>query len=113
MPDFKLLGPMEMVDDRGQPHIPVGPKIRQVLALLALNAGKVVEVDLLIHELWSENEPKDVVKTLQTHIYHLRRILLRMGPAVAQLVVTRAPGYLLRADPGRVDALVFPLLVQR
>jgi DNA-binding SARP family transcriptional activator len=113
MPDFKLLGPMEMVDDRGQLHIPVGPKVRQVLALLALNAGKVVDVDLFIRELWSENEPKDAVKTLQTHIYHLRRILLRMGPAVAQLVVTRAPGYLLRADPGRVDALVFPRLVER
>jgi DNA-binding SARP family transcriptional activator len=86
MPDFKLLGPMEMVDDRGNSHIPAGPKVRQVLALLALNAGKIVAVDLFIRELWSENEPKDAAKTLQTHIYHLRRILLGMGPAVARLV---------------------------
>ncbi|GAA0440053.1 SARP family transcriptional regulator [Acrocarpospora corrugata] len=107
MPDFKLLGPTEVLDGDGHSRTPGGPKLRQVLALLALNAGKVVSVDVLVTELWGEVTRKSEIKTLQTHIYHLRRAL------GGGLVDTRAPGYTLRADPGRVDALIFPRLVDR
>ncbi|WP_424529413.1 AfsR/SARP family transcriptional regulator [Sphaerisporangium viridialbum] len=112
MPDFKLLGPIEVLDERDRPFTPSGPKVRQVLSLLALNPGKIVDVNLFVNELWGEEAPKDQLNTLQTHIYHLRRILDRVGPPAGRLVVTRAPGYLLRVDPQRVDALVFPRLVE-
>ncbi|GAA0974201.1 AfsR/SARP family transcriptional regulator [Acrocarpospora macrocephala] len=107
MPDFKLLGPTEVLDGDGHSHTPGGPKLRQVLALLALNAGKVVSVDVFVTELWGEVAKKAEIKTLQTHIYHLRQVL------AGGIVATQAPGYALRVDPHRVDALVFPRLVDR
>ena len=49
--EFRLLGPLEVVD--GDEPFPIGgPKQRTVLALLALNANRVVTVDRLIDALW-------------------------------------------------------------
>lgn len=108
MLDFKLLGPIEVREEHSRTMALRGPKIRQVIALLALNAEKVVPVDQFIDELWDTRIPKDALKTLQTHIYYLRRML---GPR-AGLVATRARGYALHVERERVDALVFSGAVQ-
>lgn len=54
---------------------PDAPKQRQVLALLALNPGRVVPVPTLIEELWSDQPPRSAAATLQTYIFHLRNRL--------------------------------------
>jgi DNA-binding SARP family transcriptional activator len=74
------------------------PKQRQVLALLALNAGRVVTVPTLIEELWGERPPRSYATTLQTYILQLRNALsaaVAGDPAARQLLSTRHSGYLL------------------
>ncbi|MGW7594626.1 AfsR/SARP family transcriptional regulator, partial [Streptomyces rubiginosohelvolus] len=38
--------------------VPTAPKPRQVLALLALNAGRLVPAALLVEELWGAHPPR-------------------------------------------------------
>ena len=104
MLDFRLLGPLEVVDG-DTPRALGGQKQRALLALLLLNAGKVVSTDRLIDELWAGEPPRTAATSLQNMISALRRLLGR------EHVVTRAPGYVLDVDPrqvdvGRLEALV-------
>jgi hypothetical protein len=50
-------------------------KQREVLALLALNAGRIVTVSTVIEELWGDHPPRSSATTLQTYIFHLRSSL--------------------------------------
>ncbi|MEV5985417.1 AfsR/SARP family transcriptional regulator [Streptomyces sp. NPDC052051] len=53
---------------------PTAPKVRQVLALLALRANTTVSPHLLMEELWEEHPPSSAATTLQTYIYQLRKL---------------------------------------
>jgi len=54
---------------------PRAAKQRQVLALLALNTGRVVSVATLTEELWDDRPPRSSAATVQTYIFYLRRRL--------------------------------------
>src|SRR5690242_6178329 len=69
-----LLGPLS-AHLNGKPVTPTAAKQRQVLALLALNAGQVVTVPTLIEELWGDSPPRSYSTTLQTYILQLRNAL--------------------------------------
>lgn len=98
--DFRLLGPLEVRSQRRA--LPLGgPKQRAVLAMLLLHAGEVVSTDRLVDELWGERPPKTVEAYIQNCISRLRSVLGR------DAIETRPPGYLLRADPGDIDAVRF------
>jgi DNA-binding SARP family transcriptional activator len=79
---------------------------RAALALLALNAGKVVSTDRLVEELWGDCAPANPMNSVQSHISQLRRLL------GSDRIVTRSPGYLFDLDPDDVDALRFERLVK-
>ena len=79
-----------------------------LLAILLLSANEVVSSDRLIDELWGEHSPESGRTALQVRVSQLRKAL---GPAGAQLV-TRAPGYVLRVDPGQLDLDRFERLVR-
>ena len=96
MTEFRILGPLDVEDDRG-PLVLGGKKQRAVLALLLLNAGRVVSTDHLIDALWGESPPKTAATSLQNLVVQLRRLV------GAETLVTRPPGYLLRVDPDRID----------
>jgi DNA-binding SARP family transcriptional activator len=107
MTKFMILGPMTIVSQDCD-MAPIAPKLRQVLALLALNASQVVHIDLLIEELWGASPPRSAVTTAQTYIHQLRKIaLLTRTDTPGSLIVTKAPGYILRIDPKQVDMFVF------
>ena len=53
----RLLGSMEVVDDDGSPVPVQGAKLRALLAMLALECGRVVSTDRLIDELWRDDRP--------------------------------------------------------
>ncbi len=87
-----LLGPLDV--RQGPTRLSVGgPKARAVLAMLALEPGRVVSASKLIDGIWGEDAPAGAQATLQVHVSNLRKAL---GPGV---VITRPPGYLL--DPAR------------
>ena len=102
---MKLLGPLEVVVD-GRPIELRRKKERALLALLALRAGEVVSTDRLLDDLWGERPPKTAVGSLQNLVSGLRKVL---GP---ELLVTRAPGYVLELDRQLVDAHRFERAVR-
>ncbi|HEY2577494.1 MAG TPA: AfsR/SARP family transcriptional regulator [Streptosporangiaceae bacterium] len=62
------------------PVTPQAAKQRQVLALLAINAGRVVTVSTLMEELWGDRPPRSATATLQTYIFQLRKRLTGDAP---------------------------------
>lgn len=108
---FRLLGPVEIVRD-GDDLSPTAPKIRQLLAMLLLRANKIVNIDTIIRELWSDEPPRSVRTTMQTYVYQLRRMIEREGlaPDGDGMLQTRAPGYLLAVDPELIDVFLFQRL---
>ncbi|MFC8275149.1 BTAD domain-containing putative transcriptional regulator [Streptomyces sp. NPDC057271] len=104
-----LLGPLSLHLDGAQVTASA-PKQRQVLALLALNAGRIVTVPALIEELWGDRPPRSHATTLQTYILQLRNALAAADaerPGVRQILSTRHNGYLLEGDACTTDVSVF------
>ena len=95
--EFRLLGPLEVVDGERQVALG-GAKQRSVLALLLLARGRPVPTDVLIEEIWNGDAPETARKSVQGYVSALRAAL---GDGRIQ---TLERGYALRVDPGEVDA---------
>ena len=92
--DFSILGPVEATAQDGALSLG-GPRQRALLAYLLLHANRVVAADQLASELW-EAPPRDAHAALQNQVSRLRK-------ALGERLVTHAPGYLLRVEPGELD----------
>jgi predicted ATPase/DNA-binding SARP family transcriptional activator len=93
-----LLGELEVVDDEGRVVAVSGAKLRSLLAILALQVGRVVPAEHLIEALWGDNPPAEVRNGLQGLASKLRRAL-----GSADRVVMRGDGYALELAPDDVD----------
>jgi DNA-binding SARP family transcriptional activator/tetratricopeptide (TPR) repeat protein len=93
--EFRILGPLEVLPD-GRP-LDLGAQKRVLLALLVLDANRVVPSERLIDALWDEDPPETARKALQVHVSQLRKLLGR------DRIATAAPGYRLRVEPGELD----------
>ena len=82
-------------------------KQRTLLALLLLHANDPVPRDRLIEELWGVKQPQTAATALQVHVSQLRKALGR------DLIVKRAPGYLIRVADGGLDLECFEQTVVR
>lgn len=107
-----LLGPVEVRID-GSPVDLGGPQQRAVVAHLALEAGHVVSVERLIDRLWGDDPPRTPLGTLQSYVSRLRRAVepRRATGAAPELLVSEAPGYVLRVGAEQVDVHRFRALV--
>ena len=106
MLDFRILGPLEVLD--AERPVPLGGrKQRALLAILLLRAGEVVSTDRLVDQLWGERPPRTATTSLHILVSQLRKVL------GAEVVATRPPGYVLRVDPSQVDVQRFELLAGR
>ncbi|GEC08102.1 hypothetical protein SSP24_57570 [Streptomyces spinoverrucosus] len=112
---ISLLGPFEITTDDGRTFAPNAPKLCRLLTVLALQPREAVATGTLIRELWGEDAPAGATRTLQTHIYHARRMLTDMQVTAAerQLLATQAPGYRIDVEDDEVDVCRFERLVQR
>ena len=111
---IELLGPFTVSLSRWT-ATPSAAKQRQILALLALNAGRVVTVATLAQELWGDAPPRSSATTLQTYILHLRNRLAGAGPGGREaraLLSTRYSGYLLEALSCATDVEEFERLAR-
>ena len=106
--DFRILGSLEAVGSAGAVDLG-SPKQRALLAVLVLHLGEIVPVDGLIDALWPDGPPRTAAHSIQIYVSELRRVLTASG--AADLIVTRQPGYVLRAPDDAVDARVFDRLV--
>ena len=86
-----------------------GPRQRAVLALLLLEANRVVSMDRLAEDVWGGDPPEGWATTVQTYIFHLRRALEpdRARGVAGGVLVTRGRGYLLSVDRAHLDAAQF------
>ncbi|WP_107764281.1 BTAD domain-containing putative transcriptional regulator [Nocardioides terrigena] len=90
-----LLGPVQVrVDD--QVVAAGGPKLRAIVAMLALAGGRTVSVDDLLDGVWGENLPATARNTLQYHVAVLRKTLTAHG--AGGRLTTRDPGYALTVE---------------
>jgi predicted ATPase/DNA-binding SARP family transcriptional activator len=103
--ELRFLGPVQAVR-AGRDVALGGPRQRAVLALLALDAGRVVPASRLAEELWLGRPPLGAAKTLRSYVSRLRSAL---APEVA--VVPRGGGYALSVGPSQVDVGRFEALV--
>ena len=104
MAEFRILGPLE-VSVGGEPLPLTGQKQRALLALLLLEANRVVSTDRLVDALWGDQPPRTAATSLQNFISQLRKAL---GP---ETLVTKPPGYLLRIESEELDLERFRRLV--
>ena len=108
---FHALGPMRVTKGMNLDP-PRAPRLRQVLALLAVADGNRVTYEELVTELWGETPPKSAVATIQTFVYQLRSAAVRHGWVGAEedLVVTCPRGYQLAIRPDQTDVHEFAKL---
>ena len=111
---LRVLGEVEAIGPHGT-FAPGRSRPGALLALLTLNAGRMMSADRLLEEVWpNESEPGNP-KRLHVNIMRLRQGLGRTAPHsdVAALIRTRACGYALEIERDRVDAFRFERLMQR
>ncbi|MFJ6675756.1 BTAD domain-containing putative transcriptional regulator [Actinosynnema sp. NPDC091369] len=110
MVSFRVLGPVEAVNERGPTDLK-GPRHRAVLARLLVAGGRVVPVTRLVDDLWDGDAPDGAVGAVQTFVGALRKALEPDRPprTPSRLLVTVPPGYALRAED--VDARRFEAAV--
>lgn len=100
--EIALLGPLELRTGGGHIVPVAGARLRALLLLLALDAGRVVSADRLVDGIWADDPPAAAGNALQALVSRLRR---------AGLTVEAVPGgYRLALDPDAVDAHRFTRL---
>jgi len=102
--EFRLLGPLEVVDGDRTLALGAGQQ-RALFAMLLLHANEVVSADRLIDALWGAAPPATAAKTVQVYVSRLRKVL---GDG---RLVTLAPGYALRVERSEIDLGRFEQLV--
>ncbi|SMC62556.1 BTAD domain-containing putative transcriptional regulator [Kibdelosporangium aridum] len=104
---FGILGSVEILSAQGEPLPLGGPRQRALLALLLLDAGRVVTVERLLDGLYGDDPPSGATSALQSQVSRLRRSLpegmLEFHPG----------GYRIAADPQAVDVHQFERLAKQ
>jgi DNA-binding SARP family transcriptional activator/Flp pilus assembly protein TadD len=106
--EFCLLGPVAVRCDGVSVPVPRGRQ-RAVLAVLLLNAGRVVSVGEITETLWGHAPLPSAPATIRNYVKRLRHVL---GDADQDRIVTRSPGYMIRVDPGELDVTRFERLLE-
>jgi DNA-binding SARP family transcriptional activator/tetratricopeptide (TPR) repeat protein len=106
---FRLLGPVEVLAD-GQ-VVDIGPaRQRCVLAVLLIDANRVVSADQLIERVWGNDRlPRRPRNAVQMYVSMLRRALTEIGELT---ILRRADGYVARVDEQLVDMHDFRKLIE-
>ncbi|WP_410587705.1 BTAD domain-containing putative transcriptional regulator [Amycolatopsis sp. lyj-23] len=101
MAHFGVLGPLAVEGPPGHWVALRGERQRTLLAVLLLNAGRPVPVDVLVEALWPDGPPKSATSNLHTYLSRLREridgLRVEHGP----------PGYRLHVEPEELDLLAF------
>ncbi|HJQ49257.1 MAG TPA: BTAD domain-containing putative transcriptional regulator [Gaiellaceae bacterium] len=98
--EFRILGPLEVVED-GNPVALGTLKERLVLGVLLLHANEFVSRERLIDDLWGAAPPATARKAVNVYISKLRQALTRDGH---DPIATADGGYRLLVDSDLLDA---------
>ena len=100
--EIRLLGPFEALVDGRRAEV-TGPKRPALLALLALDGGRIVPVEVLVDALWGAEVPAAPRNAVQHHVSRLRAAL------GADSIAAAPDGYALAS--ATVDAVQFEELL--
>lgn len=102
---YRILGTTQALRPDGS-TVPVGgARLRALLTVLAMRAGRTVPAGLLVDEVWDGDPPADASGALQALVGRLRRVL------GAEAVVSEEGGYRLAASADDIDVHRFERLV--
>ena len=102
---FGLLGPVDVRVD-GRPVALGGPHAQAVIAVLLLDANRVVPLSRVVDAAWGDVPPPSAQIQARNRVSALRRILRDAG-ADPELIGTRGSGYVVNVDEGALDVDVF------
>jgi DNA-binding SARP family transcriptional activator/tetratricopeptide (TPR) repeat protein len=111
---IRLFGQIEVW--AGAERLSAGPAQQSaVLAALAVDAGRVVPVDVLVERVWGAQAPEGARRTLHSYIARLRRLTERIdGSAYGPARLDRQTGgYVLDIGRDLVDLHLFRHLVEQ
>jgi DNA-binding SARP family transcriptional activator len=108
--EFGLLGSVEVCLD-GRPIAIGHARQRAVLAVLLLDLGRAVPLEVLVDRVWGEHPPKSLRNTVYGYVARLRA-LIGAGQDRYVTLVRHPGGYLLRAGADQVDVFWFRRLVR-
>jgi predicted ATPase/DNA-binding SARP family transcriptional activator len=94
---YRILGTAQAFRPDGSPVAVGGARLRALLTVLALRAGRTVPVRTLVDEVWDGDPPADASGALQALVGRLRRAL------GADAIASVEGGYRLTASPDDVD----------
>ncbi|MFJ4913385.1 AfsR/SARP family transcriptional regulator [Streptomyces sp. NPDC088726] len=101
---YSILGTTQALRDDGTAVAVGGARLRALLTVLALRAGRTVPAAVLVDEVWDGDPPADAPGALQALVGRLRRALGHAAVASAE------NGYRLAAEPDAVDLYRFERL---
>ena len=110
--EFRVLGPLEILDDSGGVVAFASREGAHALPepAPARERGRLERTADRGH--LGRAAPESAANVIQTYVSHLRRLLQPGQPSTNHdLILTRAPGYLLRLEPGQLDRDRFETLV--
>ena len=109
-----LLGPVE-IGLAGGVMTPVAqPRLRVLLGLLGVAAGRMVTAEALVDGVWGEEWSPRREQNLHALVYQLRRRLAALEPEKGGARLARVgAGYRLALGPGELDVEVFRELAGR
>src|SRR5258706_7766881 len=109
-----LLGPVEIGRSGGVMAPVPQPRLRVLLALLGVAAGRVVSSEALVEGLWGEEWSPGRELNLHSQVSALRRRLEQVEAGRGGARLTRGGGgYRLGLGPGELDVAVFGALAAR
>src|SRR3972149_11700588 len=97
--EFQILGPFKITHG-GEDIALAGAKQRGLVAILALNAGRVVPAERVLNDLRGDEAPGK--NALQARVSQIRKALEAGG--ARRVLIGRGPGYVLTVDERGVDA---------
>ncbi|MFG3691731.1 BTAD domain-containing putative transcriptional regulator [Micromonospora sp. NPDC047740] len=103
---FRVLGPLEVLDNTEWRRLGAS-KLRLMLAVLLVEANRVVAQDRMAECLWGERPPQTVGNQIHGYAARLRRLL------GADRLVTQPPGYRLCVATQDTDLGQFTALAER
>jgi DNA-binding SARP family transcriptional activator/tetratricopeptide (TPR) repeat protein len=106
--EFRVLGPLEAWVDQKRQQLG-GPRQERVLAVLLLEANRVVPLYRLVDAAWAEEPPTTAPHQVRKMVADLRRRL----PAPGTTIVTDGPGYRMVVTDEQLDLRMFELRLAR
>ena len=107
--EIRVLGPVEVAWD-GRAIDIGGIKVRALVARLLIDRHIIVSVDRIVDALWGEKSGPGAEIALRSTISRLRKRLREAG-AAEDVIVTRAPGYVLEVPAEVTDVFRLERLV--